>query len=404
RESVRPRTLWESLFVPPGYEREVQGLGSGFIFRDDGLVVTNEHVVRGAVEAVVTLADGREFTAEVVGSDGVTDIAVLRMHGLDAGDGAVAVAPLGTSGDLMIGEWVVALGNPLGYMVPNAEPTVTAGVVSGTGRDIRPEGEDMGYYLDMIQTDAAINPGNSGGPLVNALGEVIGVNASIISRGGGSDGLGFAIPIDRAHRIALDLLDDGRVRRAWVGLEVELGRARADGRRPAVRVASVAPSSPAERAGLEPGDVVRSVDGEPIRIPLDWEAMLLGARVGEPIRMAVGPEGERTVSVVPDDLPSVTAERTRALEGFEFITLNEAIRSQYGLRSERGALIASLSETAQRRLGLREGDLIVQINRVAIETAEQAASLLRELAGRDAVRMIVERDGRYVSTSFYIRR
>ena len=203
-----------------------------------GLVLTNEHVVRGATEIVVTLPDGRDFAAEVVGTDEVNDLALLR---LDTGGAPLAVAPLGSSGDLLIGEWVVAIGNPFGYLLSNTEPTVTAGVVSGIGRNIIPTSDDTrGYYLGMIQTDASINPGNSGGPLVNAEGEVIGVNSSIFTRSGGSEGLGFAIPIDRARGVVLDLIDDGAVRRPWTGLDLEPANPNRFGRSRVVRISNVA--------------------------------------------------------------------------------------------------------------------------------------------------------------------
>ncbi|HEX7119020.1 MAG TPA: trypsin-like peptidase domain-containing protein [Longimicrobiales bacterium] len=410
REVVRPRTLWESFFVPPG-AREVAGLGSGFIIREDGLILTNEHVVRGADRVVVTLPDGRQFDAEVVGTDEMSDLAVVRITGPVGSEGTKAsglpplpVAPLGDSDDLMIGEWVVAIGNPLGFVLSNTEPTVTAGVISGVGRNIMPGGEDeRGYYLDMIQTDASINPGNSGGPLVNALGEVIGVNSSIISRSGGSEGLGFAIPIDRARRIAFDLLDDGQVRRAWVGLEPEQAGNGRLGRAGAVRVSQVAEGSPAAEAGVRPGWVLRRAGDEAIRTALDWESVLLDAVVGQPIELVFddGDGRERVVRVTPADLPSVTAERIRALADFELVTLTPAIRAERGLVSERGALIVSASPVA-RQIGLREGDLIVQVNRVPVESAEEAARLLQRLAGEGPVRVFFERQGRLGSVYFYI--
>jgi serine protease Do len=428
REAVQPRSLWESLFLPPG-EREVSGLGSGFIIREDGLVLTNEHVVRGAVQVVVTLGDGREFDAELIGTDEVNDLALLRIQSASAGpataspgsgQGASAtvgsapageavafqVAPLGNSDDLLIGEWVVAIGNPFGYLLSNYEPTVTAGVVSGIGRNMIPAGE-RGYYLDMIQTDASINPGNSGGPLVNALGEVIGVNSSILSRSGGSEGLGFAIPINRARRIALDLLDNGQVRRAWVGLELETARAAAGGARVAgrglgARVAQVAPGSPAAEAGLRAGMVVRGVGAKNIRSPLDWEAVLLNAEVGEPLELMVDDEGRaRTLRVLPADLPSLTADRIRALTDFELVTVTPSIRAERRLTNERGALIIALSDVA-RRLGLQEGDLILQINRATVGSAEEAARLLKELAGQGPVQVVFERQGRVGAVHFYI--
>jgi len=404
RQVIQPRTLLESFFapffLPPGAEREVSGLGSGFIIRSDGVILTNEHVVRGADEIVVTLADGREFEAELVGADEATDIALLRVRG--ARD--LPAAPLGNSEGLLTGEWVVAIGNPFGYLLSNTEPTVTAGVVSAVARNIIPsEGEGRSrYYLDMIQTDAAINPGNSGGPLVNALGEVVGVNASIFSRSGGSEGLGFAIPINRATRIAADLLEHGRVRRAWVGIDVGPVEGAGAGRAREVAITDVKPGSPAASAGLRPGSVLLEVGGRPVRTPLDWEARLLDLQVGRPVTFVVAERGERrSYRITPRDLPSLTAKRVRALEDFELVTLTPAIRAERGLASEQGALIVSISAGA-RAIGLRAGDLIVEINGRPIRTAEEAAELLQRAAGRMAVRMTVERAGRYFSIYFDI--
>lgn len=405
RETVQPRTLYERLFLPPGAERRVAGLGSGFIIHADGLVLTNEHVVRGAQEIVVTLADGRDFSAELVGTDEVNDVALLRLATGDAS--SLPVAPLGDSDDLLIGEWVVAIGNPFGYLLSNTEPTVTAGVVSGIGRNIIPtQAEDSrGYYLGMIQTDASINPGNSGGPLVNAEGEVIGVNSSIFSRSGGSEGLGFAIPIDRARNVVLDLIDDGVVRRPWTGLELEPANPNRFGRSREVRIAGVAPGSPADEAGLEPGDLVRTANNFPIRTPLDWEAALLEVRVGDTLRVALGEDGEEVVRLTPTDLPSLTAQRVNALEELELVTLTPAIRAERGLTNEHGALIVGLSDHVRSTLRLREGDLIVGINRLAVRSAEEAARYLRRLQetpGRVAIRLLVERAGYEFSTGFYL--
>jgi serine protease Do len=401
RETVQPRSLFESFFLGPGTTRQVQGLGSGFVIRNDGVVVTNEHVVRDATEVVVTLSDGRDFAADVVGTDEVTDLAVLRLRSPPQD---LAVAPLGTSSNLIIGEWAIAIGNPFGFYLANAEPTVTAGVISAIGRNIIPGGdESKTYYLDMIQTDASINPGNSGGPLVNALGEVIGVNSSILSQSGGSIGLGFAIPIDRARRVVADLISERRVRRTWTGITVEPEAPNQFGRSHAIRVAGVAAGSPGARAGVAVGDVIESVGGRRVSSLLDWEARLLDARVGEALTLAVRRAGNaRAVQVTPADLPSLGAERVRALANLELITLTPAIRSERHLTNERGALIVSLSEDA-RQIGLAEGDLILEINRVPIGTAAEAANTLRSLAGRGSIRITFERHGRIASTSFYIR-
>jgi serine protease Do len=402
RETFQPRSLWESFFMPPGVARDVPGLGSGFIVDAQGLVLTNEHVVRGATELVVTLRDGRDFEADLVGSDEVTDLALLRLRNPGAN---LPVAPLGSSANLIIGEWVVAIGNPFGFMLANAEATVTAGVVSGVNRNIISDGnESGGWYLDMIQTDASINPGNSGGPLVNALGEVIGVNSAIVSGSGGSVGLGFAIPIDRARRIVRDLQRTGSVRRAWVGVEVVAHEPNRWGRSRQVRVQRVAPGSPAATSGLQAGMIVVSVGGRPVASPLDWEARLLDVRVGEGVDIVVRQEGRtRTLRVAAQDLPSLAAERVRALDELELVTLTPAIRSERRVVNEQGALIIRAGDAAQQ-VGLRDGDLILQLNRQPVRTAAEAASLLRRLEGtRTTVRAVIERQGQLISLSFYVR-
>jgi serine protease Do len=403
RETVQPRSVFEGFFMPPGVSREVAGLGSGFIIDARGLVLTNEHVVRGATEIVVTTRDGHDFAAELVGTDEVTDLALLRLRDVP---GNLPVAPLGRSSNLVTGEWAVAIGNPFGFLLANAEPTVTAGVISGVNRNIIPNNETSqgsGYYLDMIQTDASINPGNSGGPLVNALGQVIGVNSSIISGSGGSVGLGFAIPIDRARRIAEDLQRSGAVRRVWVGLQVQAHEPNRWGRSQSVAISSVAPGSPAARAGLRPGQLIRRVNGRVTHSPLDWEARLLDTRVGEPIELVVADGGrERTISLSTQGLPSLSADRVTALDELQLVTLTPAIRAERQLQNERGALIVRASEAAQR-IGLREGDLIVQINRTPVTSAEDAAQLLGRLArSRAQVSMFFERQGSISYTSFYV--
>jgi serine protease Do len=403
RETFQPRSIWESFFMPPGVARDVPGLGSGFIIDGSGLVLTNEHVVRGATELVVTLRDGRDFDADLVGSDEVTDLALLRLRDVS---GSLPVAPMGRSSNLIIGEWVVAIGNPFGFMLANAEATVTAGVISGVNRNIIPEGapDGSGWYLDMIQTDASINPGNSGGPLVNALGEVIGVNSNIISGSGGSVGLGFAIPIDRARRIAQDLQRNGSVRRAWVGIDVVPHEPNRWGRSRQVRVARVAPASPGASAGVQPGMIIATANGRSVASVLDWEARLLDTRLGENLELVVTQDNrQRTIRVGTADLPSLAAERIRALDELELVTVTPAIRAERRIVNDGGALIVSAAEGAQQ-VGFRDGDVILQINRAPVRTAAEAATMLRRLEGsRTTVRLIVERQGQLVSVAFNIR-
>jgi serine protease Do len=404
RERVGPRSLWEEFFVPFGYEREVQSLGSGFAIAPGGYVLTNAHVVRGATEIVVATIDGGEYPAELVGIDELSDVALLKV------DVELPVPEFGDPEDLVTGEPAIAIGNPFGYLLSNAEPTVTAGVISGTGRHILPSalGSDgdggQTLYAGMIQTDAAINPGNSGGPLVNAEGQVVGMNSAIFSRSGGSQGLGFAIPINRALRIADQLRTLGRVRRPWVGIDVGPAQADAVGRRRGAVIVRVAPDSPAERAGLRPGLRLIAVQDRPVKSPLDWEAELLEIVPGETVRLTVRDDRgrERTVTVPVEDLPSVRAARVKVLEGLELITLTPAIRAERGLRSEQGALIAGISDEVARITGLREGDLIVAINRRRVSSAEDVAEILEYLVGRGAVRVHYERDGVIWSTRFMI--
>jgi len=261
--------------------RKVQGIGSGVIFDERGHILTNEHVVNYATAIDVMLPDGRRCEGKLVGADRLTDIAVLKidMEGLPH-------APLGNSGDLMIGEWAIAIGNPFGLIINDPRPSVGVGVVSATDRTFTQVGGGNRVYRGMIQTDAAINQGNSGGPLVNALGEVIGINAFIVSKTGGYQGLGFAIPISRAKRVAEEILRYGTVREIWWGFRLgevgpalakELGLETDRG----VVVFEVLPDSAAERAGLKPGDMITAINGEEVTGTADLEVATVDVLVGD---------------------------------------------------------------------------------------------------------------------------
>lgn len=400
-QQVRVRDPWDDFFggffTPFGsrtQERRVPSLGSGFVVDESGIILTNDHVVRGAERILVTFPDGRDVEGELVGSDETTDVAVLRVDLPD-----LPTAPLGRAEDLMIGEWVVAFGNPFGNLISNPEPTTTVGVISAVGRHVVPSQEDRGFYLGMIQTDAAINPGNSGGPLVNALGEVVGMNASIFSRGGGSEGVGFAIPIERVLRIADDLLEYGEVRRAWVGLDVEPEEADAFGRTRGVRVARVTDGSPAERAGIRPGDRLVQANDRRLVSPLDFEAVLLDLRAGDRVTVQVDGQG-RALEIRAEEFPALPTERVTVLRDLEMVTLTPAARDERGIASETGALITGISPELQRRLGLREGDVIVALNRRRIRAAEELAELLGQAPPGARVQLIFERNRGLSSTIF----
>jgi serine protease Do len=394
-ERVQARGLFESFFLPPGATRRTPSLGSGIIIDADGTILTNDHVVAGADRIMVTLPDGRDLEARLVGTDEVTDLAVLRVEASD-----LPVAPLGTSRGLLIGEWTVAIGNPFGNLISNAEPSVTAGVVSAMDRHIIPTGREAGAYLGMIQTDASINPGNSGGPLVNALGEVIGVNSSIFSRGGGSEGLGFAIPIDRALRIADDLMRHGTVRRAWLGLNVEAVEADEWGRTRGVRVARVSPGGPAARGGVREGARLLTANGKRLITPLDFESILLELRAGDQVSLDL--EGGAVTRIAAEEIPSLLAERVTALDDLELITLTPAIRAEQRISSETGAIVVTVAGELARQLPFRPGDVIVAINNTPIREAQEVGAFLERLRqARQPFRIYFEREGRLLDAGPY---
>jgi serine protease Do len=401
-EAIERIQSFDFIFGRSESQRVVPGLGSGFIVGTDGTIVTNAHVVANATRVSVMRRDGTVNPARVIGTDEMNDIAVLK---IDAKD--LPVAALGNSSSLMIGEWAIAIGNPYGFVLGNSEPAVTAGVISGIGRNLIARGEGPSAYFDMIQTDASINPGNSGGPLVNADGEVIGVNSSIYSPSGGSVGIGFAIPINRVQRIVEDLVAHGAVRRPWVGLRMRYPRTEnvRDIISNGAVVLTVVPGSPAARAGLQPGDVILRAGARTLRNPFDWEAVLLDLRVGERVALRVR-RGSRELdaAVTVQDLPEETAPKVEVLQDLQLATVTPAIRAERGIRARSGALIVRVGQATANELGVQPGDVIVQINTRPVTSAQDAASALEYFGGRRGViRMFLERGGAVYTTDFIMR-
>ncbi|HZH02366.1 MAG TPA: trypsin-like peptidase domain-containing protein [Myxococcaceae bacterium] len=370
----RPNPVDEFFFGAPREGRKPsESLGSGVILDASGVVVTNDHVIRGAAAIRVVLADGTELPGEVIGSDADNDLAVIKVRAPEP----LPAARLGTSSDLLIGETAVAIGSPFGL-----QKTVTAGVISATGRTFKADGRT---YNDFVQTDASINPGNSGGPLLNVDGEVIGINTAIFAS---AQGIGFAIPADKVRRIVRELQQFGKVRPAWVGLEVEdlepqsagqLGR-----RRGPVAVA-VSPGSPAETAGVRPGDLVAEVGGTPVESAEDFEVRLRGYPARSSFALTVLREGRPIkTTLTPVEFPPKLAES---------LAWN---RLGLRVRSGRGAVLVGEVRpgSAAEVVGLEPGDAVLRLNNQPVATPEAFRdALLAARTGR-TVLLLVQR-GRF---------
>jgi len=352
--------------APGAQEMPTRGQGSGFIVSDDGIILTNAHVVKGAKEVSVKLTDRREFRAKVLGADAKTDIAVLK---IDAS--RLPVATLGKTSELKVGEWVLAIGSPFGF-----ENTVTAGVVSAKGRSLPDDSA-----VPFIQTDVAINPGNSGGPLFNARGEVVGINSQIYSRSGGYQGVSFAIPIDVASKIKNQIVATGKVEHARLGVAVqEVNQAFADSfkldKPEGALVSMVEKGSPAEKAGLQSGDVIREVNGQPIVSSGDLPALIGLAAPGDSVRLGIWRQGaakDITARLAnADEKAAQVAGRKEAPGqgklGLALRPLQPDEQQEAGVQS--GLLVQQASGPAALA-GVQAGDVLLSINGVAVKSIDQ---------------------------------
>mgnify|MGYP003592699113 FL=1 len=375
---------------PQPDEEQPRGVGSGFILTADGYVMTNAHVVDGADEVIVTLTDKREFKAKIVGTDKRTDVAVVKIEAT-----GLPAVKVGDVSRLKVGEWVMAIGSPFGL-----ESTVTAGIVSAKQRD-------TGDYLPFIQTDVAINPGNSGGPLINMRGEVVGINSQIYSRSGGFMGISFAIPMDEAIRVSEQLRASGRVTRGRIG--VQIGQVTKDvaesiglGKASGALVTGVESGSPAEKAGIEAGDIITRFDGKAIDKLADLPRLVGNTKPGTKSTVTVFRRGTAkdlslTIAEIEGDKPVRKAaereEKPKAsaaaqLIGLSVSALTDAQKKELNIR---GGVVVNSATDAAARAGLREGDVILSIANTEIGGVKDFEAALAKVDKNKPINVLYRR-------------
>jgi len=354
-----------------------QSLGSGFVWSSEGIIVTNNHVVEGASRITVNFSDGTQLAAKLIGVDPDSDVAVLRVDAKN-----LLAAPIGTSSDLLIGETVIAVGNPFGL-----SGTVTTGVVSALGRSV-PSKEAGRTFTDFIQTDASINPGNSGGPLLNIEGRVIGINTMIYAN---AQGIGFAIPVDRAKKVIQDILRYGQVHSAWIGAvtaTITPEEARRTGLRASrgALVARVIPGSPAQAAGLRTGDIITAVAGRPVDSREAFSTLTATVAAGQPLPLTIARDGNtQSISVRPSEAPNDLGLRIlREIAGLRVIDQSRTVVIDEIARGSRSESI-----------GLSRGDVIVGVNGVEVSSVKDLNQALTQSAERSSIVLQVAR-GRYI--------
>ncbi|MEY4685510.1 MAG: hypothetical protein RLZ25_1969 [Pseudomonadota bacterium] len=374
---------------------ESMSLGSGFILSSDGYVITNHHVVKDAEEVVVRLQDRRELVAKIIGSDKRSDIALLKLEAKD-----LPVVKLGSSESLKVGEWVLAIGSPFGF-----DHSATAGIVSAKGRSLPSDN-----YVPFIQTDVAINPGNSGGPLFNLQGEVIGVNSQIYSRTGGFMGLSFAIPIDVAMGVVEQLKAGGKVSRGWLGVQIqdvtrELAESFGMKKPQGALVARVLPNSPAQAAGLQPGDIIEAFNDREIPISSALPPMVGATKIGETATLRVVRQGKTQniqikIGMLPDEDQLAQKDPKEEAQGgllprinVQAATPTDAQRAQLELPKTGGALVTGVKPGPAADAGIRPGDVILSIQDQTIRDAKHLEEVVKALPKDKSVALLVHRRG-----------
>ncbi len=398
-----PDSPWREFFGDEFFERFFggnfpnapyvqQGVGSGVVVSNDGYILTNHHVVGGADEVRVTLSDGRNLDAKVVGTDSKTDLAVVKV---DASN--LSSASLGNSDQLRVGEWVVASGNPF-----NLAHTITAGIVSATGR----ANVGIADYEDFIQTDAAVNPGNSGGPLVNLNGEVVGINTAIFTRTGGYAGIGFAIPINMAKTVMRALIDKGEVVRGWLGVSIqplteELAQSFAYDWSQGILVGDVTPGGPADKVGMKAGDIILEMGGQPVSTIHQLRNVVAATAPGTTLRFTVFRDGKRNeldvkVGEQEKEQPTPEGRRDRVTSdlGMTIETLTPEMARQLGEEELRGVVVTSVEPWGVAdKAGIRARDIIVSVQGQRISSVPEFRDAMERADLKRGVRLVVRSGG-----------
>jgi serine protease Do len=367
---------------PRGFEQ--RGVGSGFVMSREGYILTNNHVVEDADQINVKLANGKEYEGKIVGRDPKTDLALVKIEG--ASD--LHPLKLGNSEDLKVGSWVVAVGSPFGL-----EQTVTAGIVSAKGRVI-----GSGPYDNFIQTDASINPGNSGGPLINMKGEVVGINTAIIASG---QGIGFAIPINMAKEVAPQLQEKGHVTRGWLGVSIqevtpELAKSFDLKEKKGALVSQVVSGGPAEKAGIEQGDIILEFDGKEVSDSKDLPRIVASTPVGKAVTLKVSRNGkiiDRQVKLGEmEGKVEVTKAPSHKSLGFTVQNLTPEIAKGLGLKKETGVVVTQVEPgSPAANAGIQTGDVIREVNRKPVKDVEDFVQKVEKAKGPDNVLFLIQR-------------